>query len=278
MKVTRTTAYSTVPYTRFEKEGTQPMKLAVIAAVTTGMVAVGAVAALAAAKDGGQTGQAAVPNSYVQRYALIAADSNGAVVEDRSAHEVAGYLASGKSVWAAPEGPDSYAFVGCLKLCPDTFLSGSTRTVFRPEIADPDTEWRVGDSVTREAAGIPGAGTGKTLVFGAASPGLAVLVQSDLQGNTRLQLRDRPHEDLNISVPMGDVHPFVSPDLAAVLVLMPPADVDSGNREYRWYDRDATTGWEERSRGTTDASSACVDSAGRQALLLGESDLDPSRR
>lgn len=232
-------------------------------------MSIAAIAAVLATSSHGAVSVAAPPPaSHEQRFVLVAADADGAVVEDRTLHTLSGYLASGKLAWTKGEQSGAPAFAGCVQHCPDAFLSGSVDTAFRPEIADPPVSWQINGTESEESAGIPGS-TGKTTVFAARSTKDAILVQSDLHGTMRLEFRT-PDKTRDVPTSLGEVRPFVSADDASALVLFPVQATATGrSREFRWYHRDAKLGWQEVRRGTTDAYNACVTSDGTKALLIG---------
>lgn len=241
-----------------------PLFAAVGAAVI--VVVVGALVIQRVRTVGTHVGAPPPPKSN-HRYTVVGADSHGSVVEDSYTATLIGYGPAGTRLWSMPLGSRGLGLYNCLSACPNVTISGSVATLTRPEVADPPILWRVGDRTVSEPAGI--GGNGKALVLAAASPDVAILAESDLTGQSRIELRDRPHPNLYLSAPSDGATVKATRDLTAAIILT-PSSTAAQQSDLHWYTRDAS-GWRLRSRSLVTAVSGCIDANGQLAVLTGPS-------
>lgn len=200
-------------------------------------------------------------------WSIVAADASGTVVFRAPDGPTVGVDREGRQSWTVPNA--DWVFAACAPRCPDAVLSGSIATVAQPQQPDPEVTWLTGGRTTQEAAGLPGQGPGKTLVFAAASRQITVAQRADLDGRTELVLSHPVH---SVVVPMPRTtlaNAWADASVSHVLALV-PRRIRSRFSTAMWFTRDAR-GWHRVGSGRTAADGGCVAQDGSRAVLLGRS-------
>lgn len=209
------------------------------------------------------------PPSDAPRFMLMGADSHGVVLQDFPGRVLFGKDLSDHLRWSFPA-PEGGAGLGlCLSSCPDAVFSSSGATLGVPEKPDPPVLWIIQGRQQTEPSGIPGKGPGKTLVYGAVDPTLAILGQADERGSARLELRAPHVAPLHVPIPDLAVSVYADKQLEHALLIVPSADETPS--PITWFLRD-DKGWHVAAQGRAKASYAYLSPDGKWAILALPSD------